>query len=371
VKVRDRLGRFLLKTNFSFTTKLYNEILTRYHGLGIRQQGTGIRVPKTIRNREKLRYWDSFLPWNWMKSFPRATMESLSFVRALNAENFSKKASLRGEIQAVRGRIPYEEYEVEVRKKSGLRSHGPEPLSYVRADPKLSPPSGFESPFDIQDTGYWNRKSNAGKIVPHRFQRFEDLQQYEVFLSGFDLNGVYLGKSDLEKFDRERKEGRWHFNFSYLKNLDRFEIRQLGNEYLEIRLLSEPEKPESVNFIFGNFQIDVGQSKEFIFGIGTQPLISAYNDNVYQEPLLYGLAYDSKGRILDHHDQGIGVERVYIERLQTDSYKIRLISYERIIPVWEGIIRIPGGSGSDHTNLLKHDFSLPIYRYFQALNGSF
>jgi len=57
--------------------------------------------------------------------------------------------------------------------------------------------------------------------------------------------------------------------------------------------------------------------------------------------MVYGMAYGSNATILDHHDRGIGVEKVYIERIDIERYKTRLISYERILPVWEGIVRIP------------------------------
>ena len=75
--------------------------------------------------------------------------------------------------------------------------------------------------------------------------------------------------------------------------------------------------------------------------MGTQPLIATYNDNPQKIPIRYAVAYDADGTILDHHDRGIGVEKVLIERIDESRYKVRLISYERILPVWEGIIRVP------------------------------
>jgi hypothetical protein len=62
---------------------------------------------------------------------------------------------------------------------------------------------------------------------------------------------------------------------------------------------------------------------------------------VYQDPLLYGFAYGADGTIRDHHDHDIGVEQVYIARIAADAYKVRLISHERILPVWEGVMRLP------------------------------
>ena len=85
----------------------------------------------------------------------------------------------------------------------------------------------------------------------------------------------------------------------------------------------------------------MGETIQFLLGLGEQPLISTYNHNVHQDPLLYGVAYDNEASILDHHDRGVGVEKVYVERMASHAYKIRLISHERILPVWEGVVRIP------------------------------
>ena len=348
LEIRDSNGRYLLRANFSFPTKDYDLFLTRYHGVGIADQGTGIGVPSTIRNKEKLRYWDSFLPWKRMKSFPKVKIDALSELhlkRSVEGEG-ATRAPLKGEINVIQGRIPFEnyQYDMEVTSKGKLHLPGPEPLSYVRVDPRLSLPAGFESPDKSQPASYWRSNAHAGKIVPYHFQTFEDIQRYDIYLSGFDLNGVYIGKSDLKAFDKERKKGRWHFNFQYLQNLNQFEFRE-RNELIEIRLvgapLAAPSHKQAVNFIFGNFSVQVGKSVEFLLGLGPQPLISAYNHNPYQETLVYGFAYGAEGNILDHHDLGIGVEKIYIERVDAETYKVRLISYERILPVWEGLIRIP------------------------------
>jgi hypothetical protein len=78
----------------------------------------------------------------------------------------------------------------------------------------------------------------------------------------------------------------------------------------------------------------VGEAIEYPFGIGTQPLVSDYNDNVYQQTPRVALAYGKDGAVLDHHDTRIGVER-----LAPDAYRLRLVAHERILPVWEGVIR--------------------------------
>lgn len=344
IKLRDSLGRQLFRDNFTFPSGDYDEILTAYTGIGIKEQGTGIRVPPSIRTRQMSRYWDSLLPWKWIKRFPKISTDQLSIIRAPGAGDFPNIKSESGFIQPGQDRIPFWDYEVEVRNKSAFHVAAPEPLSYVRVDPTIPPPAGFESPTGGDGPTYWRNKENAGKAVPHRFRSFSDLQQYEVYLSGFEANGIYIGKSDLEVFDKERQDGRWRFDYRHLKKLKRFEVRQWGEGYLEIRLLADPEDNQAVNFLLGNLKLKPGESAEFLFGIGTQPLIAPYNKNVYQDPLLYGFAFDSNGMILDHHRLDIGVERVYIERLDKNRFRVRLISYERILPLWEGILSLPNAT---------------------------
>ena len=62
-----------------------------------------------------------------------------------------------------------------------------------------------------------------------------------------------------------------------------------------------------------------------------------------ERDLVYGLAYDASGRILDHHSPEIGVEQVCIDRLDATRYRIRLVTHERIMPAWEGIVDLEEG----------------------------
>jgi hypothetical protein len=94
-----------------------------------------------------------------------------------------------------------------------------------------------------------------------------------------------------------------------------------------------------VHFLIGNLRLRVGEAIEYPFGIGMQPLVSDYSDNVYQQTPRVALAYGKDGVVLDHHDTRIGVERVYVERLAPDAYRLRLVAHARILPVWEGVIR--------------------------------
>jgi len=220
-----------------------------------------------------------------------------------------------------------------------------EPLSYIRVDPGKPIPKGFQSPDHQQQAReYWEASANEGKVVAHKYALFSDLQSYEVHLSGFEASGVYIGRSDLERFDKERTSGRWHFDYRYLADLDRFVVAELEDGLMQIRLLSGAESEDAVNFVFGNVAVPVGGSIEYLFGIATQPLAADYNENVFQTLPLYAFAYADDGTVLDHHDLRIGVERIRVERPDETTLELRLISHERILPVWEGVIGAPGRS---------------------------
>jgi hypothetical protein len=249
-----------------------------------------------------------------------------------------------GTLDVAHGTIPFEayQYDPEVTRKSGRHLLGEEALTYVRVNPNLPVPPGFDPPDGSEPVAYWAAAENRHKVVPYAYKTFDAIQKYDVYMSAFDLNGVYIGRSDLVEFDRERQTGRWDFHYQYLASLNRFEFYQwkvADKVYGELRLLSGEGGRDAIHFVFGNFSMEVGESLEFLFGVGTQPLVSRYNHDSYQDPMLYGLAYRTDGMILDHHDRGIGVEKIWIERLRSDAYRVRLISYERILPVWEGTIQ--------------------------------
>lgn len=187
VEVRDALGRYLMRANFSFPTKDYDTILTRFHGLGIRDQGTGFGVPNPVRSKEPFRYWDSFLPWKRMKSFPKVNINMLSLIRAAGGEQPPQsplsggtgEGIVKGDIEVVKGRVPFEDYQYnpEVMGKSGYHFPGPEPLSYIRVDATLPLPAGFQSPDKqaSQPASYWRSNAHQGNVVPYHFQTFEDI----------------------------------------------------------------------------------------------------------------------------------------------------------------------------------------------------
>ena len=336
----DWLGRALVHGSFAFGVNEYDEILRGHSGLGIPEIGSGLRIPNAVWRTNISYYWQSLLPWNWFKRVPRASVDALSTLSSGAASGIRRQAA--GEAAVARGRIHFDQYELEVRRKAAFRSPI-EPLSYVRVDPDKPMPAGFRSTDRSAPSKYWSSEEHAGKIVPHRYANFSDLWQYDVFLSGFEASGVYVGRSDLEHFDLERESGRWHFDYRYLESLTRYEFLEDENGLIEIHLLADSDVADPVNFVMGNFELAIGDSVEFLLGIAAQPLIADYNEDPYQEVPRYALAYAEGGTILDHHDTGIGVERVSIERLSDDLYQVRLISHERIVPVWEGVLDVGAG----------------------------
>lgn len=338
ISLEDWLERPILKGSFAFATDTYDRILEQYAGLNIAAIGSGVRVSGSVWPHDLGHYWRSLLPWRWLKRIPPANIAALISNGSAQRRAEAGRQGFSGRVDVSRGRIPFEDYEIEVRSKSAFQIYS-EPLSYVGVEPSKPMPRGFQAPDRSAPAGYWAAPEHAGLIVPHKFAYFEDLQRYDVYLSGFEVNGVYIGRTDLQDYDKLRKEGRWKFDYGYLSQLRLFEFHENADGVVWIEVLSESPSDDAVNFLVGNLRLAVGESVEYPFGIGTQPLISDYNEDVFQDRPRYALAYGGDGTILDHHERRIGVERVYVERTSRDAYKLRLIAHERILPVWEGVLR--------------------------------
>jgi len=328
LSVDDALGRSLLHASFAFAPDTYDAILAGYQGFGIREQGTGIRIPNGIWRSDARYALHALLPWNYLKFLPRVGIDTFALAGPPSQE---------GALDVSEGAIPYPDAEFEVRVKSGAEL-GQEPLSYVRVDAGLDMPLGFEAPDHSRASAYWNDPAHQGKLVPHYYRRFEDLQRYAVHLSGFETNGVYVGRSDLEVYDEEREEGRWPFDFSHLAQLQDYEVREGPEGRFELRLKSRAASDRAVHFVLGNLRLAPGEHVSFLLGMGAQPLASGYDDDLFRSTPPYAFAYASDGTVLDHHDTAIGVERVVLERTRDGRLRVQLISHERILPVWEGFV---------------------------------
>ena len=106
-------------------------------------------------------------------------------------------------------------------------------------------------------------------------------------------------------------------------------------------MLSDASDAHAVHFVIGNVRVAVGKSAQLLLGVGVLPLTSDYDADRTEDPLRYVIAYGSEGLVLDHHRLDIGVEQIYVERPEPAVYRIRLVSHERILPVWEGVLRLP------------------------------
>jgi len=106
VAVTNWLGNPLLKSSFTFSTQHYDRILAAYNGLGVAAQGTGVRVPEAVRWRDLPHYWDSLLPWRFLRSFPEVNLEELGVLAPIDG---SSARTVSGKIEVGWGRIPFEE----------------------------------------------------------------------------------------------------------------------------------------------------------------------------------------------------------------------------------------------------------------------
>ncbi len=118
-----------------------------------------------------------------------------------------------------------------------------------------------------------------------------------------------------------------------------------GTGRLEFRLLNRRcGKPgaECVNLIIGNIALDPGEGTSLVLGIGTQPLRDLYENNVLQEAQQYALTYDQDGSITElvgHH--GLGLAVVRRSASAPHEYTVDLVSYERAVPLWRGVVPVP------------------------------
>lgn len=334
IALRDASGRKLLHGAFAFPPDAYDRMLRSHHGIGIPEQATGTRFSSSLQQIDAASYGETAHLGS--RAFPQVRLAAVEGALAPPARGPRRSRPLKGKLGVVGGFIPYEDYETEVQVKSGYHGND-DPLSFVVVDPAKPAPFGFEPPVGTSSSDYWLAPRNAGKAVPHTFLKFEDILRYDVRLSGFEVNGVYIGRTDLEIYDPERQEGRWPFHYGYLRYLKSYELTVDEAGLTHLRLLPS-RKGTGVGFSFGNVAVAVGETVEILFGIGSQPLIAPYNDDVFQDPLAWAVAFDARGWVVDHHGPDVGVEQVYIERLGPSTYRVRLVAHERILPVWEALL---------------------------------
>lgn len=271
-------------------------------------------------------------------------------------------------VHLVKGKIPYEEFTAETRMKSGA-VYMQEAVSYVQTPCKdskdIKTPPNFlvpEGDGKLSSEEYWS--TNKCAIIPHFFDHYEDILNYPVHLSKFEIDGVYVGRSRNEDdpimsaFDKSlQSDASKRVPYAFSEFIGKYDnaVIETNNDFINVKLLNKDK-----NIIIGNISlaklreeekkplfvssfedVDLFESNvvavSALFGINPQPLVGDYNqsfdpDILDQSPVPFALVYDDSGRILNHHLPTIGIEQWYA-RKRGCKLVIDLISHERILPL--------------------------------------
>lgn len=271
-------------------------------------------------------------------------------------------------VRYVTGPIPYQEFTAETRMKSGA-VYMQESLAYTKTPcsesdfkktiPNFQVPEGEGT---LSKDDFWRQTKCA--VIPHFFASYEDILNYPVHLSMFEVDGVYTGRSRNEydpvitSFDKglqKEEKKRVPYEFSkFIASYNKASIEN-NNNYLTVKLLNKDK-----NIIIGNISIDKLLEEEkkplfvtsfdgadlyesnvvgitALFGINPRPLASSFNssfdpDFLDEAPAPFALFYNDNGKVLNHHLPSIGVEQWYA-RKRGCNLVIDLISHERILPL--------------------------------------
>lgn len=262
------------------------------------------------------------------------------------------------------GEIYYGEFLGETRKKSGHLGED-DALVYTKT-PCTKEEVKKEIPFTLRPSRrdivtpiktYWEKMTC--EIIPHRFYSYEDLTKFPVYLSKFEVDGVYTGQShtsnqyEMSKHDialLKDDKARILFDFKNAYSFKDVEIIE-DEEYITFNLKSVDQK---FNLVLGNipkhkltglynrdefesyvrpWANDHFRSVYSLIGINPFNLANFYDSSISpMEKPIFSYFYDDKGRILNHHDPKIGIEQWYVKKTY-QGYQIDLLSHERITPV--------------------------------------
>ncbi|MBT6325666.1 MAG: hypothetical protein HOJ35_06835 [Bdellovibrionales bacterium] len=317
-------------------------------------------------------YFDTTYQWYSTGSFEKA-------VGTCNIKNFIPKTKnllkIISPINHLTGEINYEQFLSETQVKSNYILIN-ESLSYVMTPCKQKnypskPPINFSPPKKHENMNpelYW--KTFNCKIVPHTFWNYNDIINYQVHLSKFEVDGIYPGKSrDYDKrkiFEHDENlnsDSDSRIKYNYKKYIPYYESAQLIRDKNQLTI--DLKNTKGINFVIGN--IDIQELKKEsttyftptklnklvttyqyfsginkIIGINPSPLFSMYDhlDPIIKHNGVFSLFYNNSGNILNHHDPSIGIEQWYL-KLVDNHLILDLISHERILPVRKLSILIP------------------------------
>jgi len=346
----------LFKDHVSLDIAFYTEILAEID-VALGDLGTGLRVVGTERRADGTYVYEDVEP----KVFP-ADCPLVNLTPYIGtAQRRLTEAPIPIEVD--RGPIPYDAFSTETREKSGLEG---ESIVYVEVQ-KRPPPQ------DFRPQGFWFQEASDGVIerfnedrswrqlveadasggavhAPHTFATFEDVLKRPFAISAFEVDGRYLGRMREQRLldDTVRLYG---FDYRYLRRLRTAEVRVAIDRRgkpdtkpprMEFRLLDAACSPEAcVNLVIGNIQLAPGEQTSMVLGIGTQPLMDDYEDDVFQEYQQYALTYDHRGALTELvGDHGLGLAVVRRSADEKAVYTIDLVAYERSVPLWRGRVDV-------------------------------
>lgn len=384
----------LLKGHFFIDPKIINEVVADYDQVEIDSKkypltrenvASELRTTKYYANQVDIGGWygfknkgvqlyssmkDPIYQWYDLGDFDSVASKcNISEVENGLVRNDGKK-SVSLPVTKLSGKIRHEEFSAETRMKSGS-VYMQEALSYTLTacgdKSSKNPPPNFAVPEGegegmIDREKFWN--NNPCARIPHFFASYEDITKFPIFLSMFDIDGVYTGRSknedDLKISAADKalqKEERKRVQYSYAEYIDNYKNADISenNGYLTVklpnkdhniiignivvsRLIEEEKKPQYVTSFSDIDLFDtnvVGISA--LFGINPQPLVGNYNatfdpDVLDTTPAPFALMYDDAGKILNHHLPKYGVELWYA-RKRGCKLVIDLVSHERIMPL--------------------------------------
>ncbi len=275
------------------------------------------------------------------------------------------------------GLIPYEQFTFETQMKSNY-VRMLEALSYVQTPCDKN--ANQQLPRNLEVPEYWEQKSKENfwqqhpcLIIPMTYRYWEDLVNYPVHLSKFEVDGVYTGRAlkhsfgKLGEYNEElMKESKHRMPFNFKNFITQYHRAELASddEFLSLRLFNS----QGPNFILANlpwntlkqeYQGKRIESKfirdysfyelirgvERLIGIETRPLsyqVNEVTDNKIEARPLYAWFYDAKtGMIMNHHDTTIGIEQWILRWHPAGKLILDFVSHERIVPIRRYYLECP------------------------------
>lgn len=313
------------------------------------------------------KYKEKDYQWKSLGSFDKAAkscnIKTIEEDLELSKSNF-KEVTFKYDM----GRIEYDQFPTETRKKAGYNSIKT-PISYVKTpcndeENLQKPPKHFYPPkpfFTTNSKKYWHKKTCS--IVPINFFYYKDLLDYKVHLSKFEIDGVYVGSnwtsspvdtSDHDQALLKNDKNRMPYDFKKVYTFKKVSVlKDDKSNTLSIKLGSD-----DLNFMIANLEIsqlksekdnktfvsdlrpwatDNVQGVKKLVGITPFDLGNVYTRNPASKKGTFSLFFNKNGEIQNQHSRDIGIEQ-WILRATNDGLILDLISHERIVPVARIII---------------------------------